>query len=738
MAKNYFTIPLGHPEYGRIESVMDHEESARNRLPSGVNTQTILFGADETRGIVAVEAGESEALVYLREGSDVTLVREPFAPWLLVTRAEDVPTSGQAIELEGEGYRFLVTFPSWSIFTAARKSLRSKSISHHAYAGAEKQFLLLTGRTLFKGLTFNDIHRMQVDIETGGFDASSSEILMIAVSDNRGWEAIIEGEEPSMLEQLVSVVQERNPDILEGHNIFGFDLPFLHTRAKKLGVRLALGRDGSELTFGADRSCPIGGYSRPFTPAFVYGRHVIDTLLAVQRFDVGRGKLERHGLKECAQTLGLSESDRIIIPGDKIAETWRTDPATVKIYARQDVCEARSLAGLVCPSEFYLAQMTPDTYQSVATTGTGEKINSIMIREYLRQGRSIPIPSQFREVPGGYTELRASGLIRNVVKCDVESLYPSLMLSKGIKPAADVLDVFLPALAELTRRRMEAKAKAKSGPDTAYWDGLQGSFKILINSFFGYLGAPFHFNDPDAGALVTISGQAIAKQIAESIERRDGRVIEIDTDGVYFQLPVADEEAELALVEEIGRDLPEGINLVHDGRYEAMLSLKIKNYVLVDYAGRKTFRGSSIRSRADEPFGRRFISEAVDLLLADDKEGVGRLYMDYADAIRNGRLPIEDFARRERITQKTFNSSQKKRMASVAEGVKVGEYITIYERSNGELGLASDYNGDVDKDYLLDKLYKFACRLREAFGDEFDQLFPHPTRQSPGQGTLEF
>jgi len=29
----------------------------------------------------------------------------------------------------------------------------------------------------------------------------------------------------------------------------------------------------------------------------------------------------------------------------------------------------------------------------------------------------------------------------------------------------------------------------------------------------------------------------------------------------------------------------------------------------------------------------------------------------------------------------------------------------------------------------MDKLYKFAQRLREAFGDEFDALFPKPTPQ---------
>lgn len=699
------------------------------------DAQTILFGADTTAGIAAVEAGESEAILHVRRDGRLAKEREPFAPWLLVAQAEDIPSGGTYTELAGEGYRFLVTLPNWSAFVSARSSLRLSGADHVAYPSPEKQFLLSTGRTLFKGLTFDDVHRMQIDIETAGLSSEpeSNRILLIALSDNRGWEEIVEGDEADILFRLVSVVKELDPDVLEGHNILGFDLPFLSSRARRCGIPLTLGRDGSELTFGPERSCPIGGYSRPFTPAFVKGRHVVDTLLAVQRFDVARGRLERHGLKECAQVLGLSEPDRVSIPGHQIARLWETDPEKVRLYARQDVRETRRLAALVCPPEFYLTQITPDTYQTVGTTGTGEKINSILLREYLRQKRAIPRPQPAREVPGGYTELRTSGLIRSVVKCDVESLYPSLMLTKRIKPASDVLDVFLPALEEMTKRRIEAKAKSKSGSETerAYWDGLQGSFKILINSFYGYLGAPFNFNDFDAAEEVTTSGQAIVKQIAESIEQRHGKVIEIDTDGVYFQVPsgLTTEEAEKAFVDKIGSALPEGINLVHDGRYAAMLSLKVKNYVLVDHDGKKTFKGAAVRSRADEPFGREFIVRAVDLLLKDDKEGVSRLYQELSERIQNGELPVEQFARRERVTAKTFNSPQKKRMAAVAQGVHVGDYVTVYERNNGELGLMEEYAGDEDKGYLLGKLYKFACRLREAFGDEFDTLFRMPGRR---------
>lgn len=702
------------------------------------DTQTILFGADPTQSITAVEARETDAILYIRSGDTVTEQYEPFCPWLITASRDDIPAEWKTVEvteLEGEGLRCLVTFPNWKAFQAARETLRLNKVEHVAYANPEKQFMLRSGRTLFKGMTFDDVHRMQFDIETSSLlsDADSGRILLIAVSDNRGFEEIIDGDEAELLREFARTVRERNPDVLEGHNVFGFDLPFISARARRLGVPLELGRDGSELIYGAERTCPMGPTSRPFVPAYIHGRHVIDTLFSTQRFDIAKGQLERYGLKECAQTLGLTEPERVYVPGDQIAGLWETEPERIKLYARHDVRETRRLADLVCPAEFYLTQMVSDSYQTVATTGTGEKINAIMIREYLRQGHAVPQPQHGRAVAGGYTELRTAGLIRRVVKCDVESLYPSLMLSMRIKPASDTLDVFLPALEELTRRRFEAKGKAKSestaSSEREYWDGLQNSFKILINSFYGYLGAtPFNFNDMDAAEKITTSGQRIVKQISDSIDRLGGNVIEIDTDGVYFQPPdsVKGMEDEEAFVERIGGELPQGIRLAHDGRYAAMLSLKVKNYVLVGYDGRKTFKGASVRSRADEPFGREFISQAVDLLIAGDKQGVSDLYKELMNSIIRKQLPVRQFARRERVTGRTFSSPQRKRLALAAHGLRVGEFITVYERKDGTLGLIDEYAGDENTEHLLEKLYKFACRLRECFGDEFDELIPNP------------
>jgi DNA polymerase elongation subunit (family B) len=305
------------------------------------------------------------------------------------------------------------------------------------------------------------------------------------------------------------------------------------------------------------------------------------------------------------------------------------------------------------------------------------------------------------------------------------------MLTREITSGSDELHIFLPLLKELTERRLKAKARAKRADEgrlAAYWDGLQGSYKLLINSFYGYLGAPFPFNDYQAAAKVTEIGQEIVKDIAAKLEEAGAAVVEIDTDGVYFQPPpgVAGEDAEERFVARIGKGLPEGIRLAFDGRYKVMLSLKAKNYVLVSYDGKKIFKGSSLRSRADERFGRRFLGEAVDLLLAGQTDELAALYQEILGKIENRELGIEQIARRERVTEKTFSSDAKKRNAAAMAGLSVGDYAILYQRQDKSLALAADYDGDEDVEYYQTKLHKFAQRLEAAVGDDFERLFPKP------------
>jgi DNA polymerase I len=693
----------------------------------------VLFGKDPTPYIVAVEPIDSRIRLFIREGGQLRTVEEPFRPWLL----SDMQMAMDGVhwqELEGElqGRRmlkYLAVCDGRELFENLRRALRDAHREIIAYGSLARQYLMQSGKTLFKGMTFADLHRVQLDIETTTLtpDQQGARILMIALSDTRGYEALLDGDEKQILEQLVERIQALDPDVIEGHNLIGFDLPYLAARAQALGVPLRLGRDGSELRFGSPRQCIIGANSRTFTPAFAHGRHLIDTYLSVQRFDIGRGELEGYGLKEVAQQLGIAAPDRIYLEREQIPDLWHTDPETVRRYCLQDVHETRRLADLTLPTEFYQCQMLPDTLQNLATIGTGEKANLMFLRAYLAEGYAVPAPQGAREYPGGYTEVRQVGLIPRIVKADVESLYPSVMLRYGIKPRADHLNVFLPTLERLRRLRLDAKARAKQtqGAESAYWDGLQNSFKILVNSYYGYLGSPFHFNDYDAAEQVTLTGQELVKQIAAEIERQGGLVVEIDTDGVYFQPPpeVQTEADEIAFVERVGAVLPEGIRLAYDGRYKAMLSLKTKNYVLQGYDGKLTFKGASLRSRADEKFGREFLNSATQWLLNGEPERVVAEYRRLARAILNGEVDIEQLCRRERVTQKSKQDTHP--LYPLAKRFQIGDYIMVYRKRDGSLGLLEEYAGDEDREHYVDKLYKFAARLEPLFPD-FDARFPKP------------
>lgn len=709
---------------------------------SARDLDTALYGSNPEQRIVAVETDTRStpctATLFIRpKNSEETRVETvPFYPWMVLKDKRPLPDVHMERELEGpNGYRYHIWFENWKAFMEGRRILRDERRDHLDYGSAVKNFMVGEGYTQFKGMAFPDVRRMQVDIETSDLSpvAPGAHIFMIVCSDNRGHEDVLVGDERDMLVRLGELIQEWDPDVIEGHNFLAFDLLWIRTRAKALKVSLTWGRDGSEISIGNERNCAIGANTRPFVPHYVYGRHVVDTLLATQRFDVARGEIGSYGLKECAITYHIAEPDRVYLDRSQILELWHSDPDLVRRYALGDVRETRRLAEIVCPTEFYQAQMVPDSYQNVCVTGSGEKINSIFVRAYLERGQAVARQQAPVPYPGGYTEMRVSGLLRQIVKADVESLYPSIMLTNQITSSTDTLYLFLPLLDELKKRRLTAKARSKKYSDeknvkaASYWDGLQNSYKLLINSFYGYLGAPFHFNDYVAAAKVTEIGQEIVKQIAAELETQGATVIEIDTDGVYFQMPEGSPpDTDEAFIETIGKTLPEGIRLAFDGRYAVMLSLKAKNYVLVGYDNKKIFKGSSLRSRADERFGRRFMNAAIDLLLVDDKEALADCYNEILDKIENRELGIEEIARRERVTENTFKSEARKRNAEAMKGLQVGDYAILYQREDKSLALAADYNDDEDIEYYQTKLYKFAERLKAAIGDDFERLFPKP------------
>src|SRR5215813_9546527 len=157
---------------------------------------TLLFGADPTARIVAVELDETGTVrVHRREtnGSIVTDV-EPFHPF--VWASSDVVDLGIETEkLRGDlKYGWLITVDSWKELIALRNGLKSGGRDFFAFTDPIQHYLTATGRTLFKDLAFDELKRMQLEVlaVAGAGDPGDSEhVISIALSDNTGWEELI-------------------------------------------------------------------------------------------------------------------------------------------------------------------------------------------------------------------------------------------------------------------------------------------------------------------------------------------------------------------------------------------------------------------------------------------------------------------------------------------------------------------------------------------------------------------
>ncbi|PYL05592.1 MAG: DNA polymerase II, partial [Verrucomicrobia bacterium] len=576
----------------------------------------LLFGTDPIPRIVAIELGETGTVrVYRREKDGSTSVDvEPFHPF--VWADSDVVDLGiEAEKLRGElKYGWLVTVDSWKELIALRNALKNSGRDFFAFTDPVQHYLTATGRTLFKDLAFEELKRMQLEVLRFS-EGETDRIMSIAVSDNTGWEELIvvdpkdaDESERDAVRRLTALVKERDPDVIEGHDLFRVDLPFVVARAKKLKTKLDWGRSGGFLRSRPSR-LQIAEKTIDYPKFTVDGRAFVDTFLLAQFYDVGLRSLTGFERFDVARHFGLCDEEFSGLAGKELQRAYIENDKSFRRRALCGVRETRALSELLSPSYFIQAQIFPYNYQDVIVRGNATRINALFLREYFRQRHSIPelpIPQMFE---GGYTDIFFTGVARNVWHCDVASLYPSIMLAFDCLPASDQLQIFRSLLTDLRKFRLEAKAEmraAKEAKEQHHLEALQNTFKILLNSFYGYLGfAQGHFADFDAAARVTQIGRDLLRKMIDWLTAHGAQVIEVDTDGIYFVPP--DEIDIDELQTGLAKELPAGIDIEFDEQFEAMFSYKAKNYALLTKAGEVIIKGGALKSRGLEKFQRVFL-----------------------------------------------------------------------------------------------------------------------------------
>jgi len=483
-----------------------------------------------------------------------------------------------------------------------------------------------------------------LDIETTDLDPAKGRILAaglaLFVEGKKEETQIIrnEGDEAALLEQVFDWLRETCYDlgeiVLTGYNIYGFDLPYLIERARKLKVdcpfRFVKDENGEIVrrrvaaTEGTLKGDPLD------YPAIVTDLpiSVVDTQHLVCRWDYTAKALRNYDLKSVAAYFGVNQPDRPILSPAQIQHAFQHDPATFEAYLLADLRETFALFAKLIQPYAGIATLTEIPLDQIVTRSTAWIWEQILERYY----DEIPQPDEKRKYEGGLVVSR-SGLWSPCLKLDIASLYPTIMLAYRIHSRKDPAQIALRWLKTLTGQRLELKAKAKEGDANAQI--LQEAMKILLNSLYGFYGTGgYGFNDMTAAEKVTEIGRKVLTSMIAAIEDAGGIIVEADTDGIIVCYRNADPQE---ILQAVTAAIPPVFKVELEWQQAVCFVSDDKNYIVLDQNGDPiAVKGSKWRGRDKEAYLTQAIPTFVRLWATEGVEAALAFAAEVFNEIRSG------------------------------------------------------------------------------------------------------
>ncbi|AKG91119.1 DNA polymerase {pol2} [Geoglobus ahangari] len=559
--------------------------------------------------------------------------------------------------------------------------------------------------------------------EFGMADPEKDPVIIIGVKMG-DYEEIIHGEEREIISRFVKVIRELDPDIIVGYNQDGFDWPYLRKRAEKLSVRLAVGRDGSELTFRGGR------------PKMT-GRLNVDLYDIAMRLDVKVKKLEN-----VAEFLGRKVEIADIEAKDIYRKWVSGDKESVFRYSRQDILNTYFIAEELLPMHYELSKMIRVPVDDITRMGRGRQVDWLLLSEAYRLNELAPNPKEVEEsYEGAFVLEPKRGLHENVYCLDFASMYPSIMIAYNISPdtyvAGKCEDCFVSPevghkfrkkpdgffkriLLDLIGRRREVKQRMKEvdreSLEYRLLDIKQQTLKVLTNSFYGYTGwSGARWYCRQCAEATTAWGRHFIKKSAEIARSMGFEVLYGDTDSIFVRKDAPPEQLEREveeLIERITRELPVTIEV--DEVYRSIFFVEKKRYAGLTSDGRVIVKGLEVRRGDWCELAKEVQREVIEIILRDkDPEKALRFVREVIANIKSGKYDLEKFVIYKGLTKKP--SKYESMQAHVKAALKAREFGFVYPVGTKVGYVILEGSGNIgDRAYPLE--------LIEGFDGEFVEI----------------
>ncbi|HDD66971.1 MAG TPA: hypothetical protein ENG52_05055, partial [Nitrososphaeria archaeon] len=198
--------------------------------------------------------------------------------------------------------------------------------------------------------------------ERGSARPDRDPVRLISLCFDDGAELQLEGEESEILKSLISAIRGKDPDILVGFGVNRLQWGYLVERAKRLGIRLDLGRLGAE----------------PRTS--VHGHVSIRGRLNIDLEDMARDipELTIENLEEFVSYLGI-DARLDTIEEYELAERWAEDRESVKRYSMQRAKAILKAFEALRDFIFSLSSLTYMPADYVLTASAGFRVENYLM-----------------------------------------------------------------------------------------------------------------------------------------------------------------------------------------------------------------------------------------------------------------------------------------------------------------------------------------------------------------------
>jgi DNA polymerase-2 len=367
-------------------------------------------------------------------------------------------------------------------------------------------------------------------------------------------------DEKELLQNFLDWLRDKDPDVIIGWHVIGFDLMFLENKCRELNISFDIARADGRVSL---RQRKPRGYF-----ASVTGRVIIDGPQALRSSFF---TFEDYRLETVAQEF-LAEGKTITPDQDKVEEIERLfieDKAKLAEYNLNDAVLVTNIfkkAGLIELSvrRSQLSGLLMDELGMMTAA-----FDHFFLPKLHRAGYVAPNVKDLDtsgHAAGGYVMDPVPGIYDDIIVLDFKSLYPSIIQTFKIDPYSnlkseiDTIETlngfkfsstqhFLP---EFIDQLIEQRNLAREKNDKQ----LSQAIKILMNSFYGVMGSfGCRFYHPNLPTAITGTGQKLLMGSKEFLAERGYQVIYGDTDSLFLKLKEGEGENAEANGQRIAEDL---------------------------------------------------------------------------------------------------------------------------------------------------------------------------------------